>query len=387
MPLEQRQRRACRQNCSRLARLSLLATPATTMCHLNRRKMCLRGGFVDVRLVGLHEVKAKLANGETATYFYAWRGGPRMKAKPGTNAFMQEFVRLTKGRQKKAKDETVGWLADQYLKSAEYQKLRPSTRRDYERIIGAIKVRWEDMPLRALEAKGARTLLIDWRNEMRSAPRSADMHLTVFARIVAWGKDREHVARNPLERVKKLHNGSRKDIIWMPSQLDTMLAKASPHLVSVAKMALWTMQRQSDILTMPTIAFDGGRLWITQGKTGARVRVRPATEILQILNDAKEKGRQRVLVNSFGDNWTSSGFRASWRKEMARLHITGVTFHDLRGTGITYAYANGMDIERIAEISGHSKTECETIIRKNYLAGGDVIDAIRAGTQQAQTVK
>lgn len=336
---------------------------------------------MDVRLVGLHEVKAKLANGETTTYFYAWRGGPRMTSKPGTNAFVQEFVRLTKGRQKKAKDETVGWLADQYLKSAEYQKLRPSTRRDYERIIGAIKVRWEDMPLRALEAKGARTLLIDWRNEMRSAPRSADMHLTVFARIVAWGKDREHVARNPLERVKKLHNGSRKDIIWMPSQLDTLLAKASPHLVSVAKMALWTMQRQSDILTMPTIAFDGGRLWITQGKTGARVRVRPATEILQTLNDAKEKGRQRVLVNSFGDNWTSSGFRASWRKEMARLHITGVTFHDLRGTGITYAYANGMDIERIAEISGHSKTECETIIRKNYLAGGDVIDAIRAGTK------
>lgn len=46
-----------------------------------------------------------------------------------------------------------------------------------------------------------------------------------------------------------------------------------------------------------------------------------------------------------------------------------------------YAYAHGIDIERIAEVSGHSKSECEGIIRKNYLAGGDAIDAIRKGTK------
>lgn len=143
------------------------------------------------------------------------------------------------------------------------------------------------------------------------------------------------------------------------------------------------MQRQGDLLAMKTEAFEDGILWITQGKTGARVRIRPADEILSILRKAKEEGRKHVLVNSYGDNGTSSGFRASLRKEMKRLGITGVRFHDLRGTGITYAYANGTDIEKIAEISGHSKSECETIIRKNYLAGGDVIDAIRRGTKSA----
>jgi hypothetical protein len=40
-----------------------------------------------------------------------------------------------------------------------------------------------------------------------------------------------------------------------------------------------------------------------------------------------------------------------------------------------------MDIERIAEISGHSKSECASIIRKNYLGSGDVIEAIRKGTK------
>lgn len=337
---------------------------------------------MDVRLVGLHEVKAKLANGDTVFYHYAWRGGPRLKAKPGTNAFVQEFARLTKDRQKDATAETLGWLVDQYHSSGDFQKLKPSTRRDYERIMRVIKAQWGDMPLRALEARGARTLLIDWRDSMRAAPRSADLHIAVLARVIAWGKDREHVSKNPLERVGKLHNNTRKDDVWLPSQLDKMLTEGAPHIANVVKVALWTMQRQADVLTLATIAYDDGRLWITQGKTGARVRIRPADEIVPLLDEAKAKKRQRVLVNSRGANWTSSGFRSSLRTEMARLKISGIRFNDLRGTAITYAYAKGVEIERIAEISGHSKSECEAIIRKHYLAGEGVIEAIRSSSQK-----
>jgi len=332
------------------------------------------------KLVGVHRVKAKLKDGTEVEYHYAWRGGPRMRSRPGTKAFSQEFVRLTRDRPQKVLEASFGWLIDDYLKSAHYQKLRPSTKRDYDRIIGAIKLRFSPMPIGAIEARGARKAFSDWRDTMRDTPRSADMHMAVLARILSWAKDRELISKNPLERISKLHSGSRKDVIWTPSQIAAIM-KASPHIVDVVKIALWTMQRQGDVLTMPTLAHSDDMLWIVQGKTGARVRVRPADELQPILTRAKEANRQRVLVNSYGQNWTSSGFRASWRKELARLKIEGVTFHDLRGTGISYAYAGGMDIERIAEISGHSKGECEAIIRKNYLAGGDVIEAIRAGTR------
>jgi integrase len=334
---------------------------------------------MDAKLVGVHSVKRTLKGGREVVYRYAWRGGPRIKAQPGTKAFIQEFARLTRSRPAETTANTIGHLIKDYLASAAYQKLKPSTRRDYERIIGTIRIEFGDFPLAALAEKGARKVFIDWRDTMRDTPRSADLNIVVLARILSWAKDREDITRNPLEGVDKLHSGSRKDIIWKPSQLDLLLAKGAPQIVAVAKVALWTMQRQGDVLTMPTIAYDGGRLWITQGKTGERVCVRPANEIVPLLEAAKD--RQRILVNSYGQNWTSSGFRATWRKELKRLKIDGVTFHDLRGTGITYAYTNGMDIERIAEISGHSKSECEAIIRKNYLAGGDVIEAIRAGTK------
>ncbi|MEQ8480372.1 MAG: hypothetical protein RIC18_06930 [Hoeflea sp.] len=83
---------------------------------------------------------------------------------------------------------------------------------------------------------------------------------------------------------------------------------------------------------------DGSRAWIRQGKTGARVRITPAAMLLPILDDARRTGRATVLVNSRGERWTSTGFRSSWRKEMARLGVRGVTFHDLHGTGMSWLY-------------------------------------------------
>lgn len=340
------------------------------------------------KLVGVHKVTIRKKGEEPVVYYYAWRGkgAPRIMAKPGTKAFTQEYIRLTKDRQKEAKTGTVGSLVDEFRRSPHFTRLSPATRRDYERQLGAIRQEFETFPIRTIEARGSRKIFLDWRDTMKDSPRSADMHIALLSRIFAWAKGNEVILRNPLERVERLHEGSRRDIIWSEEQLTALLTKAAPHIRNVAQIALWTMQRQADILTMPTLAFDGERVSIKQGKTGARVRVVAAPDILPVLRDAKEKNRQRILVNSFGQNWTSSGFRASWRKEMARLKIKGVTFHDLRGTAITYAYANldrshDEKIKLISEISGHSQDDAESIIRKHYLAGQEVIDAIGRGTK------
>jgi len=341
------------------------------------------------KLVGVHKVRVKLADGTHEVYYYAWRGkgAPRLKSKPGTKAFTQEFIRLTKDRQKDAQAGTVGSLIDDFRKTATFTKLSPSTRRDYERQFATIRLAYETMPIKAVEARGSRMMFLRWRDTMQDSPRSADMHIALLARLFAWAKGNEIILRNPLERVERLHEGTRRDIIWSDDQLHKLLTESAPHIRNVAKLALWTMQRQADILTMPTLAFDGERVSIKQGKTGAKVRVVAAPDLLPLLREAKEKNRQRILVNSFGQNWTSSGFRASWRKEMARLNIKGVTFHDLRGTAITFAYASldkshDEKIKLISEISGHSPDDAESIIRKHYLAGQDVIDAIGRGTKR-----
>ena len=72
---------------------------------------------------------------------------------------------------------------------------------------------------------------------------------------------------------------------------------------------------------------------------------------------------------------------------MKRLGIAGVTFHDLRGTGVSYCHAMGVDIGTIAMISGHSEAGAEAIIRKHYLAGQEVVEAIRQARTGTEPVK
>ncbi|MFP1634129.1 tyrosine-type recombinase/integrase [Zhengella sp. ZM62] len=336
-----------------------------------------------VRLVGVHTVRKRLSDGRIAEYHYAWRGGPRLHEKPGTKAFAIEYARLTRHMEDKARPDTLGALVTAYLQSPEFRKLATSTRRDYERAVDLIRASFETFPVSAIEARGARTLFRDWRDSMADTPRAADLYMAVLARIFSWSLDREEIGRNPLERIGKLSKGTRRDSVWTVEQINAVLTRARPEIANVARVALLTMQRQGDVLSMPAMAWDGERALIRQGKTGARLRVWIADELKPIFEEARATGRQRVLVNSRGENWTSSGFRASWRKEMQKVGVSGVTFHDLRGSGITYAYALGIPIDRIAEISGHSESQCETIIRRHYLAGADVVDAIRRGTKGA----
>ncbi len=77
-----------------------------------------------------------------------------------------------------------------------------------------------------------------------------------------------------------------------------LIANGQPHSVEVVINAIWTMQRQADCLGMDPMAFDGERVRIKQLKTGATVWVRPAPQLLPILQWAKDRKQIRVHLNS-----------------------------------------------------------------------------------------
>ena len=46
-------------------------------------------------LKGIHKVKARLASGDVRIYYYAWRGGPQIKARPAPpNSFANTTKRM-----------------------------------------------------------------------------------------------------------------------------------------------------------------------------------------------------------------------------------------------------------------------------------------------------
>lgn len=324
-----------------------------------------------IKLVGIHKVNRRLADGSSVTYFYAWRGGPRINAAPNSRAFGIEYHRLTRARDDAPGKGNVAELIREYLKSPSYTKLRPTTQKSYDWAIRKIEDEFFDLPTHALGEKGARKNLLLWRDGMASTPRAADLVMAVLSKIIAFAVDREDIPRHPLEKVEKLANSSRRDSIWTEAQVEEFKAKAPARMVLALELARWTGQRQGDLLKLTWSAYDGTHITLRQSKTGVRVRVKVAQELKALL-DAEKRTAVTILTNRSGLPYTE-GFRSSWAKACASAGIAGVTFHDLRGTFITLAHREGASIKEIAEVSGHSEKDAEAIIRKHYLAGDSAV--------------
>lgn len=344
-------------------------------------------------LVGIHRVRKTLADGSTREYFYAWRGGPRLESEPGTLEFTAEYVRLTRDRKDAPFQGCMAEIIRAYLKSPAYLGLKDSTREGYDIAIKNIEANFFDMPAVKISAPGARTLFLEWRDEIAEThPRKADLFMSVLQRILWFGADREMIERHPLERVEKVSDGTRRDVIWTDEEIDLFrngrkddkgeweIKPASEPLVRAMMLALWTGQRQGDLLKLTWKAYDGQSIALRQSKTGAHVRVKVSEDLKAVLDNVKRGDAVTILTNQQGQPW-ATGFKSSWRKAVEKAGIGGKTFHDLRGTFVTLAYRNGASIKEIAEVSGHSEKDAEGIIRKHYLVSSAAVEKIEARTK------
>ena len=60
-----------------------------------------------------------------------------------------------------------------------------------------------------------------------------------------------------------------------------------------------------------------------------------------------------------------------WAKACERAAISGLTFHDLRGTAVVRLAIAGASVPQIAAVTGHSLKDVEAILDAHYL-GRDV---------------
>lgn len=325
--------------------------------------------MVKFDLRGVHTVRTKLASGTTATYYYAWRGGPRLEGEPGSARFLESYNAAHAARKEIPRNTLQKLIAD-YRVTDEFTGRAEASKRDYRRYLAAIEAKFGDMTLRAVQDPRARGIFKRWRDSMSATPRKADYAWTVLARVLSVAKDRGEITVNVCERGGRVYSGSRKDQIWTEDQIAAFAEKAPIHLRRAMNLALWTGQRQGDLLTMQWSAYTGDHIRLKQSKTEARVAV-PVHETLRAELEMINDRSGTILKTSDGQPWTSSGFRASWRKACAKAGVTGVTFHDLRGTAVVALALSGCDVPEIAALTGHSLQDAANILNKHYL-GRDV---------------
>src|SRR5258708_77398 len=106
-----------------------------------------------------------------------------------------------------------------------------------------------------------------WREELAmKSPRQADYAWTVLAAILAWPKDRGKIPINPCEKGGRVYHGTRVDKVWSIEDEEAFLKSAPVHLHLPLLLALWTGQRQGDLLRLPWSACDSKVIRLLQSK-------------------------------------------------------------------------------------------------------------------------
>lgn len=329
---------------------------------------------------GIHEVKRKLADGSTRVHYYAWRGGPAIKAEFGTDAFWIEYgehKQKSSGRSEKMLSDLIDdFTGPEGARSVAFRQLSRSTQDSYLFAYKLAKDNWSDMPVRLTQQRGFRREVENWRDKYADNPSKADKIVAALSKVFSYAVKGEVIDRNPCLGLGTLYEGTRRDCIWSREQIALMRAKAPAHILRVFEVALGTGQRQGDVLSRTWKDYDGTHLRFSQEKTGKRVNVRLHAK-LKALIDAQPRGTIRILTNSRARPWTRDGFKTSWGKTLAALRIEGVTFHDLRGTFMVERRREGSKVEDIAQITGHSIGEVKSVLEKHYMAADqELSDAV-----------
>lgn len=338
-----------------------------------------------VKLKGVAKVKKTLADGTVRYYFYAWRGGPLLKhngrpLQPNDPMFHVAYTEAHAARKERPKGD-IASLVQVFRDSSEFAKLADKTKRDYRRYLDMIDEEFGGLPLGAIAQPKARGRFKQWRDSFSANPRKADYAWTVLARVFSVAKDRGLIPTNPCERGGRLYEADRADMVWSADQLKAIIGAASPEVAFAVLMALWTGQREGDLLKLTWSQYDGQFIRLKQSKTGKRVRI-PVAESLRAKLDAlieeakvsEQKVVGHILVSSRGTPWTEDGFRSSWAAAYERSGLpldegSRLRFHDLRGTAVTRLALAGCSTSEIASFTGHSLKNVEEILDAHYLGG------------------
>lgn len=331
---------------------------------------------VSANTPGVAKVNKTLADGTQRTYWYAWRGGPLLKDEDGRPLQPAEprfFVAYTDAhRNKTAKpDGTLYNLVALFRASTEFTGKAKKTQRSYESYLKLIENEHGSIPINRLNDTRSRGIFKEWRDQMSATPRKADYAWTVLARVLSVAKDRGKIKVNVCERGGKLYDASRAERIWTAADITAFCAVASEDLQAALLLALWTGQRQGDLLRLTWKAYDGTHIKLRQSKTKQRVTIPVAGPLKTALDAAKANrpAATSILTNSRGLPWTEDGFRTSWRKAFAKTELVDLHFHDLRGTAVTRLALAGCTVTEIASITGHSLKDAQDILDAHYLGG------------------
>lgn len=319
--------------------------------------------MVTVDLKGLFKVRSK-----GRTYYYAWRGGPRLQGEPGSPEFMRSYNEAIENH--RAPDTgRFRYLVTLYKASAEYKALADSTKRNWSRWLDRIGEYFGELRIAQFDRpEKIRPVIRRWRNQWTDKPRSADYGMQVLSRVLSHAVDPlGKITSNPCEGIKRLYSTTRSEIIWTDADIGQLERSCSAEIAHAVQLAAHTGLRLGDLLALSWSHVGEYSIVIATGKSRhRREAIIPLYDGLRAVLTRIPKRSPIILTNSRKRPWTVNGFGTAFNraKIAAGLAERDLHFHDLRGTACTRFYVVGLSERVIAEIMAWEEETVSQIVRR-----------------------
>lgn len=293
-------------------------------------------------------------------------------------------------RQEKRDARTVADLAEQYLDEHLRPKRKPSTIREFERI-----VRKEILPklgrFKLEELEPAHVARLHSAIGTRGAKRTANYTLSVLRAMLGFAERRHLIPRgtNPAALVERLPERSRERFLTAEElgRLGDVLAEIErtgeqlPTAILALRLLILTGARRSEILSLrwEDVDRDAGFLIFpehkTSGKDGRPKRLPLTAPVAALLATApREQGNPYVCFGARPGEPLAT-LQHVWTRARKRASLEGVPLHSLRHSFATVGAA-AVGLHVVGKVLGHA-----SVATTHKYAHADM-DPIRAGAER-----
>jgi integrase len=287
---------------------------------------------------------------------------------PGSPEFMQTYSDAMSGatvsvRARRHKAGTLGAVAADFLQSAEFANLKPSSQASYRKALNPILERDGHRLARDLPRDKARKIIQEI-GERR--PGMANLTRAVLRRLFAYAIDVGLRRDNPFERSPAYKLGTHHS--WTDAELAAFEKRwplGTRERLAYA-LLLFTGQRGGDVVKMRRSDIRNGTIHVVQSKTGAELYVKLHPALVRAIKAGPAKGLYLIGEERSGRPVNRAAL-THLMKRAARLAGLPARClpHGLRKAALRRLAEHGSTSKQIQAVSGHrSLREIERYTRQ-----------------------
>ena len=193
------------------------------------------------------------------------------------------------------------------------------------------------------------------RDRWQASLRRANAYVQILSILMEHANDKGLRTDNPAKGVQRL-KGKGGWRAWAPEELAWFDGLATGAMRLAWLLALYTGQRESDVLGMTWSAIRDDVIKVTQDKTDERLWI-PLHPALKAELDAARVARtgMAIVASRAGRPYSLDGFRSIWHRALTKAGLgeAGLTFHGLRKNAAGALAEAGATDSEIMAITGH----------------------------------